>query len=88
MAVILNVQHILMTDILSISNEIALQWIPQYFTDDKSTLIGSGNGLVPSGNKLLPEPMFTKFYVTIWRHSGANDLRSCLERTDIYGMDK
>ena len=31
-------------------------------TDDKSTLvvnIGSGYGLVPSGNKPLPEPMLT-----------------------------
>ena len=28
--------------------------------------IGSGNGLVPLGNKPLPEPMLTQFYVTIW----------------------
>ena len=28
--------------------------------------IGSGNGLVPSGNKPLPEPMLTKIYVAIW----------------------
>ena len=27
--------------------------------------IGSGNGLVPSGNKPLHEPMLAKFYVTI-----------------------
>ena len=29
--------------------------------------IGSGNGLVPSGNKPLPEPMLTQIYVAIWR---------------------
>ena len=30
--------------------------------------IGSGNGLVPSGNKPLPEPMLTQISVAIWRH--------------------
>ena len=30
--------------------------------------IGSGNGLVPTGNKPLPEPMLTQNYVAIWRH--------------------
>ena len=30
--------------------------------------IGSGIGLVPSGNKPLPEPMSTKFYVSVLRH--------------------
>ena len=30
--------------------------------------IGSGNGLVPSGNKSLPKPMLTQTYVDIWRH--------------------
>ena len=29
---------------------------------------GSGNGLVPSGNKLLPEQMLIQLYVTIWCH--------------------
>ena len=28
--------------------------------------IGSGNGLVPSGNKPLPEPMLIEIYVAIW----------------------
>ena len=28
--------------------------------------IGSGNGLVPSGNKPIPEPMLNNIYVTIW----------------------
>ena len=32
------------------------------------SLHGSGNGLVLSGNKPLPEPMLTQIYVTIWRH--------------------
>ena len=31
--------------------------------DDKVN-VGSGNGLVPSGNKPLPEPMLTKIHVT------------------------
>ena len=30
--------------------------------------IGSGNGLVPSGNKPLSEPMLTQIYVAKWRH--------------------
>ena len=30
--------------------------------------IGSGNGLVPSGNKPLPETMLTKFYEAMWCH--------------------
>ena len=30
--------------------------------------IGSGNGLVPSGNKPLPDPVLTKTLVAIWRH--------------------
>ena len=28
--------------------------------------IGSGNGLVPLGNKLLPKPMLAQFYVALW----------------------
>ena len=40
--------------------------MPQDLTDDKSN-IGSGNGLVPSGNKPLPEPMLTQFFVALWR---------------------
>ena len=30
--------------------------------------IGSGNGLVPSGNKPLSEPMLTQISAAIWRH--------------------
>ena len=33
--------------------------------------IGSGNGLVPSGNRPLPQSMLTHFYVTIWYHQAA-----------------
>ena len=31
-------------------------------------IIGSGNGLVPTGNKPLPEPMLTQIFVAIWHH--------------------
>ena len=41
--------------------------MPQDLTDDKVN-IGSGNGLVPSGNKRLPEPVLTKISNAIWRH--------------------
>ena len=40
--------------------------MPMGLIDDVS--IGSGNGLVPSGNKPLAEPMLTQIYVSIWRH--------------------
>ena len=33
----------------------------------KLAIIDSSNGLVPSGNKLLPEAMLTKIYDAIWR---------------------
>ena len=32
---------------------------------------GSRNSLVPSGIKLLPEPMLTKIYIAIWRQLAA-----------------
>ena len=35
-------------------------------TDDVN--IGSGNGLVRSGNKPLPEPMVAQICVAIWHH--------------------
>ena len=41
--------------------------MPMELTDDEVN-IGSGNGLVPSGNKPLPEPMLTQIYVAIWCH--------------------
>ena len=47
-------------DISSISPEIGLNWTPHDHFDDKSTLHDLGNGLVPSGNKPLPESMFAE----------------------------
>ena len=35
-----------------------------------NVIIGSGNGLVPSGTKSLPEPMMTKINNAIWHHYG------------------
>ena len=40
----------------------------QDLSDWRYVNIGSGNGLVASGNKPLPEPMLTQIYVVIWRH--------------------
>ena len=53
-------KQILVIDGGSISCEIVLTWTL------KDLNIGSGNGLVPSGNKPLPEPMLTQFSVAIW----------------------
>ena len=59
---------ILVIDDWCISCEIAIRWIQLDLTDDKSTVnIGSGNGLVSSGYKPLPEPMLTQIFVAIWR---------------------
>ena len=41
--------------------------MPQDLIDDKVN-IGSGNGLVASGNKPLPEPVLTKISNAIWCH--------------------
>ena len=54
-----------MIDGLGIDCEIGLRWITLDLTDVNT---GLGNGLVPSGNKPLPEPMLTQIYVTIRRH--------------------
>ena len=35
---------------------------------DSDGNIGSGDGLVPSGSKPLPEPMLNLIYVAIWYH--------------------
>ena len=37
-------------------------------SDWLEVIIDSGNGLVPSGNKPLAEPMLTQIYVPIWHH--------------------
>ena len=48
-------------DFLSIFCEIALRRM-HWFN------IGSGNGLLPSGNKPLTEPVLTQIYGAIWLH--------------------
>ena len=48
--------------IFSSYHDNAIRWIPRNLTDNN---IGSGNGLVLSGNKPASEPMFTQFLVTI-----------------------
>ena len=52
---------------LGIPCEIALRRIPQDLVDDIVD-ISSGDGLVQSGNKPLPEPMPNKFYDVISHH--------------------
>ena len=50
-------------DILSISPEIVLRWMPKVLYVHSSS--GSGNGLVPSGSKQSPKAVLTQIYVTI-----------------------
>ena len=52
----------LLIKFMNTSYEIALMWMPRDIIFEVS--IGSGNGFY----KPLPEPMFTKIYVAIWRH--------------------
>ena len=47
------------------SHEIAIRWHRTPLTIIHHWL---GNGLVPSSNKPLPEPMLTQLYVAIWDH--------------------
>ena len=54
-------------DKLSISCWIALRWMQQGFMG-WSFNTGSGNGLVSSSNKPLPEPVLSQIYVTMWHH--------------------
>ena len=44
-----------------------LRWVRKDLTDDLVNT-DSGNGLVPSGNKPLPGPVFTKSSDAIWCH--------------------
>ena len=46
----------------------ALSRMPQVFLMIRQQNSSSGNGLVPSGNKPLPEPMMIEINVAIWRH--------------------
>ena len=51
--------------------QIFLWWCPQMNATGPcwwSVNIGSGSGLVPSGNKPLPEPELNKTSTAIWRH--------------------
>ena len=61
-------QLILVIDGWSISCKIVLKWMPTNGPYWWYINIGSGNGLVPSGNKPLPEPMLTQISVAIWCH--------------------
>ena len=38
---------------------------------DDQVIIGSGNVLVPSGTKPLPDSMLTKIHSDVWYHLGA-----------------
>ena len=51
-------KHVLQLEFMSKFCKIALKWKPLNTFDDKSTL-------VPSDNKLLPEPKLTQIYVAI-----------------------
>ena len=48
-----------------ITCDIVLRWISMDLFDDN---FGSGNGLVPSGKKPLPEEMLSSILVAIWHH--------------------
>ena len=52
---------------MSTSSEIALGLKLQNTFDDKINIC-SGNSLVSSGNKPLPEPKSTQSYTAIWHH--------------------
>ena len=54
-------------DVIMFSCEIVQMYMPQDQIDD-ITRIDSGNGLVPSDDKQLPELMLAMFYDAIWRH--------------------
>ena len=65
-----NFRHAIFKQILviagwGISCDIAIIWMSLGFADDQSTLV---QGLVPSGNKPLPEPLLTQISVNIWHH--------------------
>ena len=66
-------KQILVTDGWGISCEIVLKWM-SLGLHWWSVNIGSGNGLMPSGNKPLPEPMLTQISVEM-ASLGHNELR-------------
>ena len=51
---------------MSISSEIALGWMSKKTFDDVS--VGSGNVLVPSGNKPLPDTILTQIFLALWHY--------------------
>ena len=61
-------EHMLLIKFVSTSCEISLRWMPQNAFEDNSPLVEEGNGLVPSGNKPLHQPMLTQISVSIWYH--------------------
>ena len=58
----------LWVEFLSDSRETAFKYVHQDPIDDKLNLVGTGKGLVPSGNKPLLEPMLTQIFVAMWRY--------------------
>ena len=56
----------MMSDILSIQINITLEWMPEERNVDRNHVPGSGNGLVPSGNKPLHEPVLSNISEAIW----------------------
>ena len=59
-------EHMLRIKFMNTSFKIALMWIATVRIS-RQVNICSGNALVPSGNKPLPEPMLTQNYVATWR---------------------
>ena len=60
-------EYMLRIKFMSTFCEIAFRWMPRNTFDNKSASC-SGNGLVPSGKKPLPEPELMQIYGAIWRH--------------------
>ena len=56
--------------------------MPQDVTDDYLVSIVSGNGIVPSDTKPLPEPMLSTFYDSVWRH-WARMIKSMLQNITL-----
>ena len=56
-----------MTDILRISSEIIPRWMARDLADDGVNIV-SCKGLMPPGDRPLPEQMLTRIYVAMWRH--------------------
>ena len=59
---------IIQNSTLGTNCEIDLRWVNIMELPEWDVNIGSGNGLVPSGNKPLPEIMLTAIYVVVWHH--------------------